>query len=520
MLVDDFGEHRRSILTEYVSLLLKSGKQVLFLTSNPATLLQERYWYHAAGITQGIAVYLPGMSEKELRHVRESVRCGETRFVLGTEGALFLPFRSLDVIVDNRGGDAGSFGPILPISTAVVLDVFRQIFKVSLVRVSSTPSFSEIFEAKSNKNFVALSQKKHPKQRKWEIVNLRLERWKKNRSPFSEILRTLLCTTLAEKRQAILVVGRSGMSAFSFCAGCKTLLRCSDCGKILSYEKSGEYICNVCRKRTGATPSCASCGSLVFSQVGIGTERVERDLRRAFPESTFVRYDKNSRKRQKTFLEIDEFVHGNRDIFLTTPEGAFGWDLPRISLVAIMDADTLVGLSRWDADEFVFHLGASLVKTVGENGTALLQTFHPENPLFDFLAREDRDGFFALCTEERETLLYPPFGRITTLTCTLPSSPKLCEEVDRVLLLLQAEKHLLASRRRVVLTVSPVPRKRYGRKFEKDIVIREEYSSTHRKRMREKATSSTHLFSKKYFNHSLHVGGLTDRHNDLHRSSF
>ncbi len=278
---------------------------------------------------------------------------------------------------------------------------------------------SSMEDARKSKSLVEL-KKEQETPIPLSIINLRIERWKKKLSPISEPLRFAISDALSKKQQILLVVCRSGMSAFSICSDCRHILRCRTCGRSLDYQKSGEYQCPSCRSSAGTTPRCASCGSIVFKQIGFGSERVERDLKRNFPGAKTVRYDSKSAKGKLTLEELESFRKGNRDILITTEKGVFGWDLPKLSLVAIMDADSALGAPRWDADERAFRLFLSAVgrarRQKDNSQLAVIQTFHPENSVFEYLSKGELRNFFSSIEEERRSLLFPPFGKIVRIS--------------------------------------------------------------------------------------------------------
>lgn len=472
---------------ECIQKLLAKGRQAIILFPDKSILLQEHDRYAKIFGENALAVFHPGMKTSERDALIHRVQSGDIRILLGTRSALFLPFCKLAlVIVDDAGAPSyQKQGIILPYEVHRTAEKFAELHHAHCLFGSSAPSFEMFFTARKSGGLVTLPASP-TRSISFHTINLRFERWKKKLAPVSEELGNALAATIDHKEQALLFVSREGMNSFSICTECKTVFRCSDCKKPLAYRAEGDYFCIHCKKTLGATPSCPACGSLAFQHLGAGTERVERDLARRFPYIRTVRYDRKSATQKTTFSRVQEFIAGTRDVLITTEHGIRGWDLPRLSLIGIIDADTLLGAPSWDADEIALRnifsasgrAGRGRNKESGQ-GDVFIQTFHPENPLFSLLGTEDLEGFFRTIEEERQLFLYPPFGTMTKLIGRFITTKKLSQEVDRVYEALQA----YATESGRTLRISPpspirkTPQTSKSRFFEQHILIRQSRSS-------------------------------------------
>lgn len=476
LLFDPSGTVNRSFLFELIRKHLRPGGQALITLPDQAILRQEEPLFRNVFGSATVGAYHPLLKERERLALRGAIRDGSVRIVLGTASSLFLPFHDIRLIVEY--GTATSLlespGTAFTLPTYDALRKLAELHEARILRISSAPSFASYVHARERNELLTLPLSASPRP-SWHTVNLRLEKWKKKLSPITEDLRFAIASALDRKCRIILFVSRSGMSAFSVCTECKKVLRCPTCSSPLSYQKDGEYRCGGCGMQKGATPSCFACGSLSFTHVGVGTERVERDLRRKFPGIRAVRYDKNTRHRMKTLSEIDSFIHGEHDVLITTEAGAQGWDLPRISLIAMIDVDTLLGVSRWDADEHALRTFLSIAHGIRTNdehaSTLFLQTFHPENPIFDHLQKNELPSYFTRIEEERRRFLYPPYGLITHLSCRMSVEKKLLDESERVLRLLESERKNHPFK--IYLTRSETTQRKRDRSFECHLTIRE-----------------------------------------------
>lgn len=472
------GQDTVPLTCELIRKTISTG-QALILIPDRSALPQAEERYSAVFGKKSVVSFHADLKDREKNLIRAHLASGSARIILGTHSALFLPFRALRLIVESEA-DAVPFETIgAPFSVSVqgAAQKLASLHHAKHIRLSGAPSFESFISARDTQTFTSIPSPLASKTQTLShlrIINLRLERWKKKLLSVSEEIIFALASTLAKKEQAVLFLHRSGMSAFSACADCKKVLRCPRCSHALAYQKDGDYRCAGCGTRADALLSCPACGSLAMKHIGIGTERVERDILRKFPGIRIVRYDAETKKRTGTFSELEQFRHGNRDVLITTEPGIYGWDLPRISLVAMMDTDTLLGMSRWDADERALRIFLSvasiLIRSAVSEKNLFLQTFHPENPVFEYLRENNLVGFFESVEEERRLFLYPPFGRITRLSCRLPQEGKLLIEVERVHALLESERS--KSPQKTYLSVSDRTGKSKGL-FERSISLRE-----------------------------------------------
>lgn len=426
------------VYVECIKKLLANKGQTLILLPDSALIMQEESRYANFFGREAIGVFQPRMKSAERDELIHRLRKGMIRVLIGTRSALLLPFRELALIIVGSA-HAKSYkrsGVTTPDSACHTATLLASLHQARCLFESSAPSFDTLLSARQAQALVTLSEA--TPSTSWHTINLRLERWKKKRSPLSEEFGNALAATIARNKQALLFVAREGMNSFSVCTECKAVFRCATCKKPLIYRSEGDYQCRSCKKSAGTTPSCPACGSLSFHHLGAGTERVERELARRFPRIRTVRYDRNNALKKETTERLRQFIAGERDVLITSERGIHGWDLPRLSLIGIIDADTLLGIPAWNADEIAFQSmlsvgGRARGEIDGETpGSVFIQTFHPENPIFAFLAAEDIEGFFQTLEEERHLFLYPPFGTITQLTCRMTNEKKLDQEVDRV----------------------------------------------------------------------------------------
>ena len=474
------------VYIECIKKLLADSGQALILLPDSALILQEEASYAKLFGNEAVGVFHSRMKAADRDTLIHRLRKGTVRILLGTRSALFLPFRELALIIVNDA-NARSYekkGRIFPDNSCHTATVLSAVHRARCLFESSAPSFDILTSARQSDALVTLPETIRPIS--WHTVNLRLERWKKKHSSLSEELGNALATTVAHKEQALLFVSREGMNSLSVCAECRAVFRCALCKKPLVYRAEGDYRCLSCKKSSGTTPTCPTCGSLSFHHLGAGTERVERELARRFPHIRTVRYDSKSAIKKETTEHLRQFIAGKRDVLITSERGIHGWNLPRLSFVGIIDADSLLGIPAWNTDEIAFQILFSAGKRARRGnrgrtpGSVFIQTFHPENPVFSFLGAEDIEGFFRTFEEERRLFLYPPFGTIVPLACRMSREKDLDREVDRVYEILRTA----AKQSPRTLRVSPpsIVKRDISKKrlFRKSIILRMSRSTKNR----------------------------------------
>jgi primosomal protein N' (replication factor Y) len=406
--------------------LLQKGGQGLFLVPELSLIdgMAERarvYWKE-----NEIAVVHSHLSAGKLSSAWERIRSGEAKCIIGTRQALFAPFQSLRVIaLDDEQSDSYKQWNMAPRYDArTLVQEMARLHRSQLVFISSTPSL-RCWHAVRQGVFVGLELPRRERQTRPEclMIDLKLERWKKNFSSLAQPMVEAIDIALMRKEQTLLFVAHQGMSRFSVCVQCKTVLRCPDCERALILIRDGHYKCLHCSYKTDEFPVCSQCRHTEFRNIGIGTERVERELERKFPRATIARLDRSVlTSPAKLALTIKRFSQGKIDILIGTQAAILGWNLPNLALIGIIDADSLFANPGFQSDEKAFQLLTQAIHRSGRfeqsrRAKALIQTFHPENPVFESVTKQTIDTLYERFIVDREVLRYPPMARNILLTC-------------------------------------------------------------------------------------------------------
>jgi primosomal protein N' (replication factor Y) len=253
-----------------------------------------------------------------------------------------------------------------------------------------------------------------------EVVDMRAELRAGNRSILSRRLDEAIAEALAAGDQAILYLNRRGGATHVSCRACGFVVDCPRCRLPLTYHPaSGDFRCHHCNHRRVPPMMCPDCGSRAIRYFGAGTERVESDVTERYPDARVLRFDSETTRRRGSLEAIlDRFAAGEADVLIGTQMLAKGLDMPGVTLVGIVSADTSLHLPDPWARERTFQLLTQVAGRAGRSergGTVVLQTYRPEEPAIRDAANHDYAHFYECEVAARRSTLYPPFSQLIRL---------------------------------------------------------------------------------------------------------
>jgi primosomal protein N' (replication factor Y) len=427
----------------------KSGENGQFLILVPEKTLtpQAMERYGAYFKSEEIVLLSSNLTGGQFYANWQKIKSGEAKIIIGTRMAVFAPFEKLKLIVIDEEQDMSykqwDMNPRYDART--VAEKLAEMHNCPLVRGSATPSIESYYSVLQKKYtllklpYLMLgSEIPKYKMPNTIIVDMKKERWNKNYTCISKKLKSEVEYALKNKLQTILFINRQGMSVFSVCAGCKTVLRCPKCERALVYKKNGIYKCLHCSYKTGIFPKCEKCGGIVFKNAGLGTQKVEKEISDLFPFAKILVADMENSKKKNFQNELySKFSQGLANVLIGTQMIAKGWDLPRVALIGIIDADNLLSFPDFATEEKTFSL---LVQAAGRTnrlkadfpGIVVVQTFQPENSTINLAAKKDYENFYKKEIQERKALDFPPFGKLIKLIFQDFDFKKITGETERV----------------------------------------------------------------------------------------
>ncbi len=254
-----------------------------------------------------------------------------------------------------------------------------------------------------------------------DVIDLREELHAGNRSMFGRELKAAVDTALARDEQVILFLNRRGMAGHVQCRDCGAVPQCTSCAVALTYHRQYDrLVCHQCNRRWKLPATCKQCGSPRVRLLGVGVEKVEAEAARLFPHARLLRWDRDVTKTRGSHDRIlASFLAREADILIGTQMLAKGLDMPAVTLVGVINADTALHLPDFRAGERTFQLLTQVAGRAGRgerNGRVIIQTYTPDHYAIDAAARYDYEGFAAAELESRRQAGYPPYGRLVQLT--------------------------------------------------------------------------------------------------------
>jgi len=401
---------------------LAQGKQVLYLL--PEIALTGQIVYRLARhFGKRVGVYHSKFSESEKVEIWQKVKADkETRYdlILGVRSAIFLPFNDLGLIIldEEHENTYQQQDPAPRYHSRVAASMLIKLYSAKLLLGTATPSLESLHAALVTKRigYVSLTKRfKETKLPKFEVVDIKKER-KKNKVDFSFswILRDAIQETLDAGEQVILFQNRRGYAPYLQCKQCGWIARCEHCDVSLTYHKyHNKLICHYCDAQKQVPDICPECGGKVNFNAGFGTEKLQEEAQKLFPEARIARMDLDTMRRKHEHEKlIERFENHEVDILIGTQMVAKGLDFKTVGLVGIPDIDALINFPDFRSFERTFQLITQVSGRAGRDGKqgrVILQTTTPQHTLIQQIVSYSNKSFYETQLSERKVFLYPPY---------------------------------------------------------------------------------------------------------------
>lgn len=346
------------------------------------------------------------------------IRLGMVDVVVGARSAVFAPLKDIGIIIIDEEHENTYSSEITPRYNALDAAQKRCAQQGGIVVLgSATPSVTTYFRAKTGKIELITMKKRVNRQPlpEIEVVDMRSEFMSGNSGIFSERLRDKLKVCIESGEQAILFLNRRGYSNFVTCRACGYIWKCDDCDVSLTYHKaSGTMKCHYCGIERSIPKACPHCGKSYIKFNGYGTEHIEEELKKLFPEVSCIRMDADTTRGKDAHMKLlSSFASGSAQVLIGTQMIAKGLDFPNVTLVGIVSVDAMLSMPDFRNTERTFQLLTQVAGRAGRaerRGTVVLQTNNPEHPVIEFACEHDYEGFYAYAIQNRQMNLYPPFS--------------------------------------------------------------------------------------------------------------
>ena len=364
-----------------------------------------------------IAVLHSKLSIGERYDQWKNIKEQKAKIVIGARSAIFAPIENLGIIIIDEEHDQSYKSETSPRYKAQ--EIARYLAKqnnIPVVLGSATPDVGTFTKAKNGEiELIKLTKRANKSELpNVEIVDLRYELAKGNRSIISDRLYEEIEKNIKDKKQTILFLNRRGYSTFVMCRDCGYTVKCKKCNISLTYhEYTNKLKCHYCGYEINNLKTCPSCNSKNIKYFGTGTEKLETEIKKIFPNATTIRMDIDTVTKKNSHEEIlNKFKNENIDILIGTQMVVKGHHFPNVTLVGVVAADSSLNIEDFRANERTFGLLTQVAGRAGResnDGRVIIQTYNPENFCIQCAKNQDYDKFYETEIELRKQLKYPPF---------------------------------------------------------------------------------------------------------------
>jgi primosomal protein N' (replication factor Y) len=459
------GSGKTEIYLRTLAEVVSSGRKGICLVPEIALTPQtiERF---ASRFPGRVAVVHSGLSLGEQFDEWYRIKEGGCDVVIGPRSALFAPQPDLGLIIIDEEHEwtykQSDKSPRYHTRDAALK--LAAASNALVILGSATPDVETYFRAtRGDYRLIELRERITPYGRAplpdVNIVDMKEELRAGNRSLFSRFLTTEMKSTLARNEQVLLFLNRRGAATFVECRKCGFVFRCSRCSAALNYHSiSRKIVCHHCNYSVSVPINCPQCLGNDFRFMGIGTQKLEEEVRSIFPEARILRWDSDAASKRRAHEELfDKVRRHETDILIGTQMVAKGLDLPEITLAGVISADLGLTLPDFKAGERTFQLLCQVAGRAGRGympGKVIIQTYCPEHYAVQAASRHDYETFYEKELEYRREFGYPPFSELACLTFSHTNEGACLLEVERMSGLIEAEKDRRGSLLRLI---GPMP---------------------------------------------------------------
>lgn len=461
------GSGKTEVYLQLIDRCLNENKQAIVLVPEIALTPQtiERF---SARFGKNIAVYHSRLSKKEKYEQWMRLYTGKADIVIGARSALFAPIKNLGLIIVDEEHEETYKSSSAPKYDAIEVAIKRAYLEnCKVVLGSATPSIRSYYLAKKGyiKVLEIKNRIKNNPMPEIDIIDMREELSTGNNSMFSRVLINNMKNALNNKEQIILFLNRRGYSSFVSCRKCGEVIKCDRCDISMTYHADKNFlICHYCGKAHKMINKCPSCGSSLIKKFGIGTQQIEELVNNIFPKAKVKRMDFDTMKKKDSYeIMYRELKNHEIDILIGTQMIAKGLDLPDVTLVGVISADTSLNFPNYSSNEKTFQLITQVSGRAGrgnKKGKVIIQTYEPDNFVLKSIQLNNYELFMNNEIGLRKEFAYPPFVDLISVGTISRYEDKLNKvSMEKYLEFREATKEMVDKNK--LLLYKPIPNNVY-----------------------------------------------------------
>ncbi len=498
------GSGKTEVYLQTIENVIAHGRQAIMLVPEIALTPQMvDQFYKRFG--NRVAVLHSGLTLNERYDQWKRIKNGEIDTVVGARSAIFAPLTNIGLIIVDEEHELSYKSEGYPRYDGIEIARYRaKLHGASLILASATPSIVSYYHALQG-DYQLLCMHNRTNQSplpEVSVVDLKQELKSGNFSPFSTKLQEELRKNIDRGEQTILFLNRRGYSTFVSCRMCGYVAKCPHCDISLTYHSSiDKLVCHYCDYSIPNHTICPECGSKYIKRFGTGTQKIEAEVKQLFPQATTIRMDVDTTRKKFAHEKIlNQFREEGIDVLIGTQMVSKGLDFPKVTLAAVLAADSAMYIDDYRSYERAFSQIAQVCGRAGRDvlsGRAVVQTYNPDNYVIQAAREHDYVSFYENEIIFRKEMIYPPFCDIINIVSQSGEDGLAKESIRSAYRILREE--ILADEKKdeilKVLSPAPAPLKKIKDKFRYRIML--------------KCKNSFHL--KKVFNR------VFERHYDLYK---
>ncbi|MCC0648032.1 primosomal protein N', partial [Clostridioides sp. ZZV15-6598] len=416
------GSGKTEVYMEIIEFALSQGLDSIFLVPEIALTPQtiDRLKSRFGDL---VGVFHSKLSEGEKHDVYKAVKAGKIRILIGARSALFAPFNSLGLIIIDEFHESSYKSEKNPKFNAIEVARFMALKNdITLILGSATPSIEEYYRAKTGEyKLINIKNRANNKPLpNIEVVDMKDELDGGNRSIFSLKLQREISCAIEENSQVILFLNRRGYANFVSCRKCGYVFQCENCDISLTYHKKSNIgRCHYCGYEREIPKECPECGSNYVKPFGVGTQKIEEELKCIFPNIKTLRMDKDTTSKKGSLEEmLNKFKDKEADVLIGTQMLSKGLDFDNVTLVGILSADMILNFPDFKSFETTFQLITQVSGRAGradKEGKVVLQTYDTEHYAIKHAIEYNYEGFYEDEIKIRKAFGYSPFNNMLSV---------------------------------------------------------------------------------------------------------
>lgn len=413
------GSGKTSVFVKLIESVIKDNKGIIVMVPEIA-LTPQFINIFKSKFGDDVAVFHSGLSLGERLDEYKRVKRGIAKIAIGTRSAVFAPFEKLGLVIIDEEQEHTYKSESTPRYHAREVAKFRvNEHKCLLLLSSATPDIETYYKAQTGVYSFNKLEKRYGNAilPRVQIVDMNEERMLGNTSGFSSDLLACLEENIEKGNQSILLLNRRGHNTFAYCSSCRETVTCPNCSISLTYHRANNRLmCHYCGYSMNYLSECPTCHSKNLRFGGMGTQKIEQQLADLLPQARILRLDADSTMRKSSHERLlSAFANGEYDILIGTQMVAKGLNFPKVTLVGVLNPDSMLYADDYRSYERSFSLLTQVVGRSGRGdrkGVAIIQTDTPENNVISIAAAQDYEKFYKSEIAIRKAMLYPPFADI------------------------------------------------------------------------------------------------------------